>query len=163
MKCPGCGLVDDRVVDSRETPEGDAVRRRRECTSCTFRFTTYERIDDIMPQVVKADGKRQGWDRTRLQSGLRRACEKRNISMEDVEKIVVNIERSVCQGGQREVSSGELGDLAMKALRKLDPIAYLRFASVYLNFSEVEQFVEEVERLREEATKTEARDGAAGE
>lgn len=147
MKCPFCGEVTDRVVDSRESKEAQSIRRRRECLSCKRRYTTYERVDEIPYMVVKKDGRRELFDRQKVLAGLMRACEKRPISMNHLEDIVNEIEAMAIDSPDREISSGAIGEMVMNRLRDLDKVAYVRFASVYLDFKDVNQFMEELRDL----------------
>jgi len=151
MKCPVCGVPDSRVVDSRPNPEAATTRRRRECTQCDFRFTTYERVDSPMPVVVKVDGTRDPWNRAKLVESVQVACRKRPIGADASDELVDRVERAVCRrGGAREIPSKAVGDAVMEELRELDPIAYIRFASVYLNFNDLEQFAREIRDLTKE-------------
>ncbi len=147
MKCPFCGFLQDRVVDSRESKEADSIRRRRECESCNRRFTTYERIDEIPYMVVKKDGRRERFDRQKVLSGLLRACEKRPVSSSQLEKIVDSAEAFLVDASERERSTREIGELIMNELKRLDTVAYIRFASVYRDFTDVREFKEELEGL----------------
>src|SRR5271169_2973432 len=133
MKCPFCGFANDKVVDSRESKEADSIRRRRECLKCERRFTTYERVDEIPYMVVKKDGRREKYDRQKVLSGLLRACEKRPVSMNQMEGVVNEVEALVMDSSDREIPSRAIGELVMKRLRELDKVAYVRFASVYLD------------------------------
>jgi len=147
MKCPFCGFVNDKVVDSRESKEADSVRRRRECLQCNKRFTTYERIDEIPYMVVKKDGRRERFDRQKVLNGLLRACEKRPVPMAKLEQIVNYAESFVIDSPERERTTRELGELLMNELKKQDMVAYVRFASVYLDFKDVQQFLSELQDL----------------
>ncbi|HLQ50981.1 MAG TPA: transcriptional regulator NrdR [Terriglobales bacterium] len=147
MKCPFCGFVNDKVVDSRESKEGESIRRRRECLKCEKRFTTYERIDEIPYMVVKKDGRREKFDRQKVLSGLLRACEKRPISMGKLEQIVNEAEAFVIDSPERERKTSEMGELIMNRLKKHDKVAYVRFASVYLDFKDVKEFMDELKDL----------------
>ena len=147
MKCPFCGHPEDKVVDSREGKEHQAVRRRRECLACKRRFTTYERVDEIPYMVVKKDGRREKFDRQKILAGLLRACEKRPVSMNRLEEIVNQAEGLVIDSPDREVPSREIGELLMTRLRELDKVAYVRFASVYLDFKDVKEFMDELKDL----------------
>ena len=147
MKCPFCGFAQDRVVDSRESKEADSIRRRRECESCNRRFTTYERIDEIPYMVVKKDGRRERFERQKILSGLLRACEKRPVSSSQLEKIVDQAEAFLVDASERERSTREIGELIMNELKRLDTVAYIRFASVYRDFTDVREFKEELEGL----------------
>ena len=148
MRCPFCSNLEDRVVDSRESREGDVIRRRRECTRCDRRFTSYEKIDAPTFQVVKRDQRREDYDRHKLMGGLQIACRKRPISQAELERIADSIEMAMQDAGEREISSQELGTLVMDRLRALDPVAYVRFASVYRRFEDVDAFVKELHRLK---------------
>jgi transcriptional repressor NrdR len=147
MKCPYCGFGQDRVVDSRESKEADSIRRRRECESCQRRFTTYERIDEIPYMVVKKDGRRERFDRQKVLNGLLRACEKRPVSLVQLERIVDATESYLVDAPERERTTSEIGELIMEQLKKLDTVAYIRFASVYRDFKDVREFKEELEGL----------------
>ena len=147
MKCPYCGFGQDRVVDSRESKVADSIRRRRECESCGRRFTTYERIDEIPYMVVKKDGRRERFDRQKVLSGLLRACEKRPVSSSQLEEIVDAAESFLVDAPERERTTAEIGELIMAHLKKLDTVAYIRFASVHRDFKDVNEFKEELEGL----------------
>ena len=148
MRCPFCGHGEDRVVDSRESREGDVIRRRRECTQCERRFTSYEKIESLPFQVVKRDQRREPYDREKLMRGLQVACRKRPVSQDALEHVADSIEMSMNDAGEREISSRQIGAMVMSRLRELDPVAYVRFASVYRNFEDVESFVKELHGLR---------------
>ncbi len=145
MKCPYCGYPETNVIDSRESSDGLSVRRRRECPKCKRRFTTYERIETNVI-VIKKDGRREAFDRQKLFNGVQKACEKRPIPMEDIEKLVNDVEMTLRARGQ-EVSSREIGNIVMKKLKKLDKIAYIRFASVYKEFADIDDFRNELSKL----------------
>ena len=147
MKCPYCGFAEDRVVDSRESKEADAIRRRRECAGCNKRFTTYERIDEIPYMVVKKDGRREKFDRQKILGGLLHACQKRPISGAALERIVDETEAYVVDSAERERTTSEVGELIMARLKEIDTVAYIRFASVYRDFKDVREFKEELEGL----------------
>ncbi len=147
MKCPFCGHLEDKVVDSRESREGDVIRRRRECLECGRRFTSYERIDEIPYMVVKKDGSREKFDRPKLLAGLLKACEKRPVSINQLEAIVNEVEFFVQEANDRERSTQEIGEMLMERLRKLDKVAYVRFASVYLDFKDIKEFMAELREL----------------
>ena len=147
MKCPFCGHPEDKVVDSRESKEGQAIRRRRECLSCERRFTTYERVDEIPYMVVKKDGRRESFERQKVLAGLLRACEKRPVSMNQLEGIVNEAEALVIEAPDRERPANQVGQLLMDRLRELDKVAYVRFASVYLDFKDVKEFMDELKDL----------------
>ncbi len=147
MRCPFCGHIEDKVVDSREAKIGDTIRRRRQCEKCHRRFTTYERIDEIPYMVVKKDGRREKFDRQKILAGLLKACEKRPVSMGKLETIVNEIEAHVAESPDRERPAAELGEMVMSRLKKLDKVAYVRFASVYLDFKDVREFMDELKDL----------------
>ena len=146
MRCPRCGHSDTRVVDSRLVREGDSIRRRRECESCTGRFTTYEYAELNIPAVVKADGAREPWDREKVMRGLDRACQKRPVTQEQREEIVARIERELAASLENEVPSRRIGELVMGELQRIDGVAWVRFASVYLSFQDIGEFIQAVER-----------------
>lgn len=147
MRCPFCGADDTRVIDSRLVGEGDQVRRRRECTRCKERFTTYETVELTLPRVIKQDGNREPFDEKKLRAGMTRALEKRPVKSDDVERAVSHIKHRLMASGEREVDSRVIGQSVMEELRALDQIAYVRFASVYRSFQDVHEFREEIERL----------------
>ena len=147
MKCPFCGFANDKVVDSRESKEGESIRRRRECLQCAKRFTTYERIDEIPYMVVKKDGTREKFDRQKVLNGLLRASEKRPISMGKLEQIVDEVENYVIDSPERERKTSEVGELIMARLKKIDKVAYVRYASVYQDFKDVGEFMAELKNL----------------
>lgn len=147
MRCPFCGYLQDKVVDSREAKIGDTIRRRRECAQCERRFTTYERIDEIPYMVVKKDGRREKFDRQKVLAGLLRACEKRPVPNAKLEEIVNEAEALVAESQERELPSTEVGALVMDRLKMLDKVAYVRFASVYLDFKDVKEFMDELKDL----------------
>jgi transcriptional repressor NrdR len=147
MKCPFCGHMEDKVVDSRESKEGESIRRRRECLKCERRFTSYERIDEIPYMVIKKDGRREKFERQKVLAGVLRACEKRPISMSKMEQIVNEVESFVIDSPERERSSTEVGGMIMEQLKMLDKVAYIRFASVYRDFKDVNEFRAELESL----------------
>jgi transcriptional repressor NrdR len=147
MRCPFCTHIEDKVVDSRESKDGDSIRRRRECMKCGRRFTSYERIDEIPYMVIKKDGRRETFDRSKIMAGLLRACEKRPISSVQLEAIVDSIEKFVQESSDREIATSELGKLIMSRLKSLDKVAYVRFASVYLEFEDVSEFMNELKVL----------------
>ena len=147
MRCPFCHDLENRVVDSRLGKEGDAIRRRRHCEHCGRRFTTYERVEESLPMVVKKDGRREPFERAKIVNGLKRACEKRPVSVDTIETLVDGIERQLQERGDREVSSREIGETVMRELHGLDAVAYVRFASVYRSFSDVHEFMRELEDL----------------
>ncbi len=147
MKCPFCEFEESKVIDSRPTDEGEAIRRRRECLNCAKRFTTYEKIETIPLMVIKKDGSRQMFDRQKLLNGIMRACEKRPVATSDMEHIVNEIETATQNLLEREISSQKIGEMVMERLPAIDEVAYVRFASVYRQFKDINTFVEEVNRL----------------
>jgi len=147
MRCPFCGYKEDKVVDSRATAEESAVRRRRECLKCGKRFTTYEYIEEISLLVIKKDGRRESFDRKKMLAGIIRACEKRPVSVEKMEDIVTQVERSIQKKSDREVLSSRIGELVMEKLKFIDDVAYVRFASVYRQFKDVGQFMVELKDI----------------
>ena len=147
MKCPFCGNIDDKVVDSREGRAGDLIRRRRECLKCERRFTTYERIDEIPYMVIKKDGRRERFERKKILQGLLKACEKRPVPTARLEALVDEAEQFVSDTPERERTTKEIGELLMNRLKKLDKVAYVRFASVYLDFKDVKEFMDELKGL----------------
>jgi transcriptional repressor NrdR len=149
MKCPYCGTLGDKVVDSRESKEGEVIRRRRECLECGKRFTSYERIDEIPYMVVKKDGTRERFDRQKLVNGLLKACEKRPVSLKSVEAIADRIESMLQDRAEREIGTVEIGAYVMEELKKLDKVAYVRFASVYRHFRDIGEFMDEIKGLVE--------------
>jgi transcriptional repressor NrdR len=152
MKCPYCGHDDDRVIDSRPTDEGTSIRRRRECTQCLKRYTTYEKVESIPVMVIKKDMNRQPFNREKLLKGIMKACEKRPISVDRIEKIVDEIEAELMNSLKREVTTRDIGELVMAKLKQLDDVAYVRFASVYRQFKDINTFMGELHKLLEEKT-----------
>ncbi len=150
MRCPFCKRDDSKVLDSRESAEGTVTRRRRECLACHKRFTTYERVEELMPLVVKKDGRREPYDREKLISGLQKAVEKRPVSMEQLELLVAEVEARILERGEKEVPSSLVGEEVMRRLRALDQVAYVRFASVYRSFRDIEEFMDELKGLLDE-------------
>jgi transcriptional repressor NrdR len=147
MKCPFCQALENKVIDSRLAQEGHVIRRRRECEKCERRFTTYERVEEILPMVVKKDGSREVFDRTKVISGIRKACEKRPVPVTAMEQIVEAIERELHESGEKEVPSSYIGERVMESLRRVDGVAYVRFASVYRSFRDVNEFLDELKHL----------------
>ena len=147
MKCPFCGFLNDKVVDSRESKEAESIRRRRECLKCGKRFTTYERIDEVPYMVIKKDGRREKFDRQKVLAGLLKACEKRPISMGRLSELVNQVESKVIDSPDREIPTTQIGEILMEGLRDLDKIAYVRFASVYRDFQDEEAFFNELKNL----------------
>ena len=150
MKCPYCGYNESKVIDSRPADEGASIRRRRECLSCGKRFTTYETMESLPLMVVKKDGSRQSFDRNKVMNGLIRACEKRPVSFSTMEEIVNEIEQTLQNEMEREVSSAEIGELVMERLKKVDEVSYVRFASVYRQFKDINTFMRELNKLLED-------------
>ncbi|NTU41967.1 MAG: transcriptional repressor NrdR [Nitrospirales bacterium] len=149
MKCPFCGSIEDKVIDSRSSKEGDVIRRRRECLSCEQRFTSYERVEDPLPMVIKKDDRREHFDRQKVLSGLKKACEKRPISVEKLEQVEDDIEKKLMNLSVKEIPSTWIGEEIMAALKDLDKVAYVRFASVYRQFKDINDLMEEVKGLFE--------------
>ena len=150
MKCPFCDELEDKVVDSRMAKEGEVIRRRRECLGCKRRYTTYERVDEILPMVVKKDGRRESFDRTKILAGLKKACEKRPISTATLEAVTDRIEKRIQEMGETEIESRIVGEELMKELHQLDQVAYVRFASVYREFKDIDQFMDELRTLAQQ-------------
>lgn len=147
MKCPFCGYLEDKVIDSRLSQDGAATRRRRECLQCSRRFTTYERVEETLPLVVKKDGAREPFDRSKILSGLMKACEKRPVSIEAIEKAVERLEMKFLETGEREIPSSVIGEAVMEEIKSLDEVAYVRFASVYREFRDINEFMKELKDL----------------
>jgi transcriptional repressor NrdR len=148
MHCPFCGEIDTKVIDSRLVAEGDQIRRRRECVRCRDRFTTYEMAELVMPRIIKGSGSRTPFDENKLRTGMQKALEKRPVSMEDIESSINHIKHQLQATGEREVPSRAVGELVMEQLRKLDKVAYVRFASVYRDFQDLNEFRAEIDRLQ---------------
>jgi transcriptional repressor NrdR len=149
MRCPFCSAIEDKVVDTRPSDNEQVIRRRRECIGCGRRFTTYERVDEILPLVVKKDGRREPFDRAKILSGLKKACSKRPVPVEVLERAADSIERSLEESGEKEIPSSRIGDAVMSALRDIDDVAYVRFASVYRSFRDVSELFAELKNLVE--------------
>ena len=147
MKCPHCDHLESKVLDSRLSKEMDTIRRRRECLKCGKRFTTAERLEEGLPLVIKKDDRREVFDRTKIMNGLQKACEKRPISITNLEKIVSRIEYNLLEKGEHEIKASEIGEMVMEELRKLDEVAYVRFASVYRQFRDINEFMSELKDL----------------
>ncbi|NLM73275.1 MAG: transcriptional regulator NrdR [Clostridiaceae bacterium] len=147
MRCPYCSYDEDRVIDSRPTDEGMTIRRRRECLSCHKRYTTYEKVEYLPIMVIKKDGSRQSYDRDKVRKGILRACEKRSVSINQIESILDSIEAQISNSLEREVTSSFIGELVMEKLKELDEVAYVRFASVYRQFKDINTFMEELNKL----------------
>ena len=150
VKCPFCDELEDKVVDSRMAKEGEVIRRRRECLACKRRYTTYERIEENLPMVVKKDGRREPFDRTKILAGIKKACEKRPISIATIEAVTDRIEKRIQEIGETELASRAIGEEVMRELHQLDQVAYVRFASVYREFKDIDQFMDELKALARE-------------
>ena len=162
MRCPFCRDLENRVVDSRLGKDGDAIRRRRHCEHCGRRFTTYERVEEALPMVVKKDGRREPFERAKIVNGLKRACEKRPVSVDTIEALTDKLERQLQESGEKEITSRALGEAVMRELHELDGVAYVRFASVYRSFRDVREFMRELEDLIAERRGAPKRRGSAG-
>jgi transcriptional repressor NrdR len=156
VKCPFCGHLESKVTDSRAGTAGDVIRRRRECETCARRFTTYERVEEVLPLVVKKDGRREAFERAKALSGLRRACDKRAVPLARIEQIVDAIERELIDSGEKEIPSEKVGERVMKHLREVDPVAYVRFASVYRQFKDIDELRLEIDQLSGNSGKNQA-------
>lgn len=159
MRCPYCSSLDNKVVDSRIGKEGDSIRRRRECLKCEGRFTTYERVEEVLPSVIKKDGRRETYDRMKILNGLKKACEKRPVSVEALDKTVSDIEKSLQDKGFKEIPSTAIGEEVMEHLHKLDEVAYVRFASVYRSFKDINEFMAELKDILGSKEMKELKDG----
>jgi transcriptional repressor NrdR len=144
MKCPFCGTDEDKVIDSRQSKDGREIRRRRECLACARRFTTYERIEEALPMVIKADGRREPFDRNKIVTGLKRAAAKRPVSMEAIEELAEAVERDIADLGASEVAASDIGERVLPRLRQLDEVSYVRFASIYRDFRDIDEFAKEL-------------------
>ena len=144
MRCPYCSHLEDKVIDSRQGRDGDVIRRRRECLKCEERFTSYERIETILPFIIKKDNRREPFDRHKLLQGLEKACEKRPVSVESIEALVSKIEKSLQESGEKETPSSFIGEHIMTGLKEIDEVAYVRFASVYRQFKDIKEFMQEI-------------------
>lgn len=147
MRCPFCNSADTKVIDSRPTEEGHAIRRRRGCDKCNKRFTTYEKVEETILMVIKKDGRREAFDRAKILNGIIKACEKRPVTMAQMEEIVADIEKTISNSMEKEIESYDIGELIMNHLKDVDEVAYVRFASVYRQFTDVNTFVKEIEKL----------------
>ncbi len=147
MKCPECGYIDTSVIDSRMSKDGLAIRRRRECPKCNSRFTTYERVENMVPMVIKKDNRRELFDRQKIKQGLLKACEKRPISMDTIEKVVDRIAKKYEDAAEKEIAASDIGEEIMVELKELDKVAYVRFASVYRDFKDIGEFMDELKGL----------------
>jgi transcriptional repressor NrdR len=161
MRCPYCTSLDNKVVDSRIGKEGDSIRRRRECLQCEGRFTTYERVEEVLPSVIKKDGRREPYDRLKILNGLKKACEKRPVSVEALEKTVADIEKSLQDRGLKEIPSTVIGEEVMAQLHSLDEVAYVRFASVYRSFKDINEFMNELKDILSSKEMKALKDGAS--
>lgn len=150
MRCPFCSCLEDKVVDSRPTDEGLTIRRRRECVKCGARFTTYEKIETVPLMVVKKDGTRQAFDRNKILNGIVKACEKRPVSVQDIERLVDSIELQLYNSMKKEINSDEIGEIIMSVLKEIDEVAYVRFASVYRQFKDIDTFMAELTKIIKE-------------
>ncbi len=144
MKCPFCGTDEDKVIDSRQSKDGREIRRRRECLACARRFTTYERVEEALPMVIKADGRREPFDRNKIVAGLKRAAAKRPVSVEALEEVAEAVERDIAELGQSEVAASTIGERVLPRLRHLDEVSYVRFASIYRDFRDIDEFAKEL-------------------
>lgn len=156
MKCPFCSFEDTKVIDSRLGKEGNNIRRRRECVECGRRFTTYERVEETLPLVVKKDGRREAFDRHKIIAGMQRACEKRPVSIDTIVKVVDRLELTLQEGGEKEVDSSRIGTAVMEALHQIDEVAYVRFASVYRQFKDINEFMDELKEILARGEKKES-------
>jgi len=147
VKCPFCGYKENKVVDSRLRREGDVIRRRRECLQCERRFTTHERVEEILPMVIKKDNRREPFDRKKIRDGIVKACQKRGVSMDTIETMVDQIERKFQERMEKEIASGEIGEEIMSLLHQTDDVAYVRFASVYRSFKDIQDFMDELKEI----------------
>lgn len=148
MKCPFCPSVEDKVIDSRTSKDGAEIRRRRECASCARRFTTYERVEEALPMVVKKDGRREPFDRQKIVNGLKHACAKRPVPLETIEALALDVEREISELGVQEIASHAIGERVLPRLRSLDQVAYVRFASIYRSFRDIDEFMSELNALQ---------------
>ncbi len=147
MRCPFCNHIEDKVIDSRQSKDGDVIRRRRECLKCEGRFTSYERIEDVLPHVIKKDDRREQFDRLKILQGLEKACEKRPISVEVRENLVRQIEKNIQAIGEKEIPCSLIGEQIMDGLKEIDEVAYVRFASVYRQFKDIKEFIQEIKDI----------------
>ncbi len=147
MRCPFCNHIEDKVIDSRQSRDGDVIRRRRECLKCEGRFTSYERIENILPHVIKKDNRREPYDRQKILQGLEKACEKRPVSVESIEALVMRVEKNLQESNEKEIPSSVLGEQIMDGLKEIDEVAYVRFASVYRQFKDIKEFMQEIKDI----------------
>lgn len=150
MKCPFCGNMENKVIDSRLSKDGQVIRRRRECNDCSKRFTTYERIEEVLPMVVKSDGRREPFDRNKVIAGIQAACEKRRIPQHELERLVDDIEKQLQETGEKEVEAQVVGEEVLLRLAELDDVAYIRYASIFRNFKDLAEFARELEQILEQ-------------
>ena len=150
MRCPFCGHSENKVIDSRLSKDGQVIRRRRECTDCSKRFTTYERIEEVLPMVVKSDGRREAFDRTKVVEGIMAACEKRRVPSAEVDRMVDDIEKQLQETGEKEVDSQVVGEEVLLRLSELDDVAYIRYASIFRNYQDLSEFARELNQLLED-------------
>ena len=158
MKCPGCSGMENKVIDSRLNKEGDVIRRRRECLSCTDRFTTYEKLERSLPLLIKKDGRREEFDREKIISGVRKACQKRPVSTKDIEDLVDRVEQHLQDLGEKEIPAVKVGEKVIQEIYNLDDVAYVRFASVYRSFKDVNEFMVELKEVLKSKDSTKTRD-----
>lgn len=158
MRCPFCHSTQNKVIDSRPSREANAIRRRRECLHCHRRFTTYEQVEETMPLIIKKDGRREPYQRTKVSEGIKKACEKRPVSIDVIEQFLDDLEREMLESGQREIPSTWIGERVMQKLREWDEVAYVRFASVYRHFTDATDFMEEIRKLLENRKHLEQKD-----
>ncbi len=156
MKCPFCAHIENKVIDSRLAKDGQVIRRRRECTDCAKRFTSYERIEEVLPTVVKSDGRREAFDRSKVIAGIQAACEKRPVPQNDIETLVDDIERELQETGEREVEAADVGEAVLARLSAIDDVAYIRYASIFRNFADLSEFARELNQLLAEREKKKA-------
>lgn len=149
MRCPVCGKIEDKVIDSRLAKDNTVIRRRRQCLACLKRFTTYERIEEVLPYVIKKDGRREAFDRRKIVEGMLRACEKRPVSVDRIEAVADSIEQDLMEKSEKEISVSYIGERIMEALQDMDDVAYVRFASVYRSFRDIDEFIREIKELYE--------------
>ncbi|MGQ0506468.1 MAG: transcriptional regulator NrdR [Myxococcaceae bacterium] len=158
MRCPFCQDPENKVIDSRESHEGAVIRRRRECLTCKRRFTTYERVEELNPLIVKKDGRREAFDRDKIMAGLKKACEKRPVSVEQLDGLISDLERKLQESGEKEITSQVIGEELMRRLQSLDEVAYVRFASVYRSFRDIAEFMTELKDLLDDPARVKSSD-----
>ncbi len=162
MKCPFCGNMENKVIDSRLSKDGQAIRRRRECNDCGKRFTSYERIEEVLPMVIKSDGRREPFDHAKIVTGVRAACEKRPVPLSDIEELVDDIEKQLQETGEKEVDAFTIGEEVLVRLAEIDDVAYIRYASIFRNFGDLEEFARELNALIEERARRAELGGGRG-